>query len=125
MTERAGNPNFYKRLDKMADIHHTKNLDYCGPHSVFQGMDNFVGAAAYAGCSVRMVFRVLQGIKLERRRALEYAAKSGIKPNHESISDTAFDRANYDILEAAFADTYDWIDVPLSFAAVKPDLTPV
>ncbi|HSW65433.1 MAG TPA: hypothetical protein VLH56_19305 [Dissulfurispiraceae bacterium] len=120
--ERAGNPNYYQRLERMADLHHSKNLDYCGPDGWYQGMDNFVQAAAYAGCSVRTVFRVMQGIKLARRRALE---SSQLAANHESLADTALDLANYQVLESAFADTYDWIDVPLQQMAVRPNLEPV
>ena len=101
-----GNPHFYELLNEIANLHSSKNRDYCGD-SQYQGMDNFVAAARHAGRSVRDVFRTLQGIKLARLDAL---TATGAPPNHESIADTRLDYINYLLLELAFERTYDWID---------------
>lgn len=105
---RAGNPNFYNLLTELADLHHTKNQDYCG-EGQYQGMDNFVEAARQAGVSVRQIFHSLQGVKIARLKVLR---RKDREPNHESIADTMKDLCNYLLLEMAFERTYDWIDDP-------------
>ncbi len=113
---RAGNPHFYELLDKCADLHETKNLDYADADNAgaYAGLDNFVYAASYAGVSPRVVFDVLLGVKQARLRNLE---SHKAKPNHESIEDTYTDFINYLALRTAFAKAYpDLFDRPLSLA---------
>ena len=94
--KRAGNQHYYRIIGECADLHESKNQDYCGGE--YEGLDNFVHAAEYAGCGLRTVFKVLQGIKEARIKALE---KRGCEPNHESIHDSKVDKVNYEILELA------------------------
>lgn len=98
---RAGNPHYYRIMNELMDLHESKNQDYCdGEH---EGLGNFVQAAGYAGCGLRQVFEVLQGIKLARLAALR---STEAEPNHESIEDTKRDLINYLALELAAEATY-------------------
>ncbi len=83
----------------MREIHASKNADYCGEGAAINPYQNFEDAAAFAGCSVDTVFRVLMGIKGARLKAL---LASGRPPNHESIDDTRKDLAMYAALYASY-----------------------
>jgi len=95
----AKNPRFDQLLNDMRALHASKNSDYCGDGATVNPFQNFEDAAAFAGCPVDTVFRVLLGIKGARLKAL---LASGQKPNHESIDDTRKDLAMYAALYASY-----------------------
>jgi hypothetical protein len=95
----AKNPKFEQLLNDMRELHASKNSDYCGDGAAVNPYQNFEDAAAFAGCSVDTVFRVLIGIKGARLKAL---TSSGKPPNHESVEDTQKDLAMYGALYASY-----------------------
>jgi hypothetical protein len=95
----AKNPKFDQLLNDMRELHASKNSDYCGDGAAVNPYQNFEDAAAFAGCSVNTVFRVLIGIKGARLKAL---IASGKAPNHESIADSQKDLAMYAALYASY-----------------------
>lgn len=80
----------------MGDLHQKKNHDYANDHNPFS---NFEEAAAFAGCPVDMVFRVMIGIKIARLKELQ---ASGKQPNNESLDDSQFDLVMYGGLQRAY-----------------------
>ena len=95
----AKNPQFEQLLSDMRALHASKNADYCGEGASVNPFQNFEDAAAFAGCSVDTVFRVLLGIKGARLKALLASARA---PNYESIDDTRKDLAMYAALYASY-----------------------
>lgn len=95
----AKSPRFEQLLRDMRDLHASKNADYCGEGADVNPYQNFEDAAAFAGCSVDTVFRVLLGVKGARLKALMAGERT---PNHESIDDTRKDLAMYATLYASY-----------------------
>lgn len=93
----AQNPKFYGLLTQMAEMHDRKNADYSVGES--NPYSNFEEAAAFAGCSVDTVFRVLIGIKGARLKAL---AAKGVNPVNESVADSQLDLAVYAALYSSY-----------------------
>ena len=90
--------DFHALLDTIRRIHDKKNQDYADEYNPFS---NFEEAAEHADCSVIMVFRVIQGIKIARIKQLE---NSGRAPNNESLRDSKLDLAIYQLLEISYED---------------------
>jgi len=102
--KRAGNPHYYRIMGELMDLHESKNQDYCGAGGGgYEGLDNFIHAANWAGCGLRIVFKVFQGTKQSRIASLE---AEDIEANHESITDSKRDLINYLALELAAEATY-------------------
>lgn len=90
------NPKFEALLAKMQQIHDLKNADYTSGGNPYS---NFEMAAAIAGVSVDVVFRVLMGVKLARIDALSKQTKD---PFFESAKDSMLDLAVYAALLASY-----------------------
>ena len=91
----ARNPAFDAHLEKMKDVHDTKNHDYAADGNPYS---NFMLSATLAGCSVDTVFRVLIGVKLARLDEL----LKGKTPKHESVADSLLDLSVYSSLWASY-----------------------
>lgn len=117
----ARNLRFEQLLKDMGELHNSKNADYCGDGAAVNPYQNFEDAAAFAGCSVDIVFRVLIGIKGARLKALLASHKP---PNHESIDDTRKDLAMYSALYASYSICLTYDDKQLLFGKDVKDLEP-
>jgi hypothetical protein len=95
-----GNTQFKELIVEALLLHARKNLDYSSQSRVSDGLDNFTWAAAYAGTTPRVVFRVLLGVKDRRERNLVLGKR---EPLNESLQDTYKDRVNYAFLELAYS----------------------
>lgn len=95
-----GNTQLKELVVEALLLHARKNLDYSNQSHVSDGLDNFTWAAAFAGTTPRVVFRVLLGVKDRRERNL---VSSGKVPLNESLQDTYKDKVNYALLELAYS----------------------
>ena len=86
-----GDPRFYKILDKLAEIHSSKNHDYAGedPLSNFK-LSEKMGIPAWKGCLVRMSDKI--------SRLWNFAKTEKLTVKDENVCDTAIDLAVYSIL---------------------------
>jgi len=91
MTDRPGDPRFYKLLDEIAELHAAKSHDYTpadDPLANFKRSER-LGVPAWKGALVRM------GDKWGRIEQLA----SGKMPKNESLRDTLIDLAIYALLD--------------------------
>ena len=87
-----GHPEFYKLLERMGEIHSSKNRDYNpgdDPLANFR-MSESMGIPAWKGCLVRM------GDKFSR--LCSFAKKEKYEVKDESAEDTLIDLAVYSLL---------------------------
>jgi len=91
MKKLYGDPEFYKLLEEIAQLHSDKNHDYAGedPLSNFMLSEQF-GIPAWKGCLVRMSDKI--------SRLWTFARKNELLVKDESIIDTAKDLAVYSLL---------------------------
>ncbi len=92
MDTKAGHPEFYKLLERMAEIHSIKNRDYNpsdDPLANFKICES-MGIPAWKGCLVRM------GDKFSR--LCSFAKKEKYEVRDESVEDTLIDLAVYSLL---------------------------
>jgi len=96
----SGNPAYDRFLQRMQQLHTSKNHDYAKPGSPYSNFE--IAAELSAGFTDPMdrVFATLIGVKLARLQELT----SGKRPNHESILDTRRDLANYACLWGSYFD---------------------
>ena len=92
MNKLNGHPDFYKLLDKMAEIHSAKNHDYSkgqkDPLSNFRMCEGF-GIPAWKGVLVRISDKFSRITQLSTKEA---------EVKDESFEDTLLDMANYCLL---------------------------
>lgn len=94
----ADNPVFNSLLDRMRQLHFSKNADYASDGNPYSNFEQAAQVAAgFSG--VDAVFAALIGVKLARLRELTSAGKT---PNNESIDDTRTDLAMYAALWASY-----------------------
>ena len=86
-----GDPEFYKLLEELAQLHSDKNHDYAGedPLSNFF-LSEKMGIPAWKGCLVRMSDKI--------SRLWSFAKKETLLVKDESVIDTARDLAVYSLL---------------------------
>jgi len=86
-----GDPEFYKLLDKIAELHSAKNHDYAGddPLSNFM-LSEKMGIPAWKGVLVRISDKV--------SRLWSFAKKGEYKVQDEKVEDTLMDLAVYAII---------------------------
>lgn len=88
-----GNKGFYELLDKMRDIHSSKNHDYCpdnnNPLQNFR-MSEQMGIPAWKGVLVR--------ISDKFSRVCSFARKEKYKVKDENVEDTLIDLAIYSLI---------------------------
>lgn len=90
------NPHFEQLLADMQRLHERKGHDYARAENPYS---NFEEAAAEAGTTVDVVFRVMIGIKNARIRELERSQKS---PSNEALIDSYMDRVMYQALQLSY-----------------------
>lgn len=88
-------PEFVQALDKMREIHATKNHDYADSNNAFSNFDVQEYVSNLYSNSRDKVFSTMFAVKLARLATL---LNRKDKPNHESIEDTFIDAANYILL---------------------------
>ena len=86
-----GDPEFYKLLEELAQLHSDKNHDYAGedPLSNFF-LSEKMGIPAWKGCLVRMSDKI--------SRLWSFARKGAYKVQDEKVEDTLMDLAVYAII---------------------------
>jgi hypothetical protein len=88
-------PEFITALDKMKEIHRTKNDDYAASDNPFSNFDVQEYFSNLFTNPRDKVFVTMLAVKFARLATL---MNKGIAPNHESIEDTFIDAANYTLL---------------------------
>jgi hypothetical protein len=97
--QRNGSPEFYKLLERMADIHDKKSHDYAMASNPFSNFERAGEIASWFKHPVDIAFGALIGVKLARMAELTAGGKI---PNNESLDDTQLDLATYAGLWAAW-----------------------
>ena len=88
---RYGHPEFYQLLDRMAETHSRKNMDYSGQDPLANlKMSESMGIPAWTGCLVRMSDKF--------SRLCSFAKKEKYEVRDESVEDTLIDLAVYSLL---------------------------
>jgi len=87
-----GDPRFYKLLERIAEIHSSKNHDYAGKKNPLQNfrMCESMGIPAWKGVLIR--------ISDKFSRACNFAKQNSLKVKDENVVDTLLDMAIYSLL---------------------------
>jgi hypothetical protein len=98
MKQYYGHPDFYKLLDKMREVHSSKNHDYAGADDPLRNfrMCEAMGIPAWKGVLVR--------ISDKFSRICSFAKQNELQVKDESIKDTLLDMANYCVICAILYD---------------------
>lgn len=88
-------PEFMTALDKMKEIHRTKNDDYAASDNPFSNFDVQEYFSNLYTSPRDKVFVTMLAVKFARLATL---LNKSTEPNHESIEDTFIDAANYTLL---------------------------
>jgi len=90
--KQCGHPEFYKLLDKIADLHSRKNHDYAGADDPLKNLraPTRIGISPFTGVLVRLQ---------DKWSRIEQFANSGeLFVKDESVKDTLMDNAVYSLL---------------------------